>query len=622
MPLISSRNPEVLDIANVEENENNSMLRRHSPVTIPNATAEDAVSVMTLHSAFQTTGVEQNGSSPKNYTRKKPALSSFMEKITHSNERCRSNVSQDEFSLDSLPIQNSDIESVEQMWIEEQRKADDVLERCKRYSTQTYSDKGTVHSSLHRYSTDRDETRSRSTASRSAAINFSNTSDRSYVQNSSKAHGTARILPTTRTSTVSLGTASKQDISMTEKKHPKKNPKRETMTSRIPSGSKSKKSKRRRSKNSLMEETESTAKSTKEETMSVGSNASNTSSKKTTDSTLHKEMFRLSLELANTLAALDVSNSEVARYRVMVQNLQNRVEDLEAEKTVFKAKLEGYQRAEAFEAEGNTLTQNRSEGRPVCVTPTRLSERLSRNNNRRVYLSPDPTHNSSFSDPPQSSREMSGILFPELNESHISCPDLYSSRMHDDLGATIEEVDEVEQTNVDDSNPFVDIIDPRDEIFNDDPFATFNYSDDESAVTSGSSSGDNVGEDENTIFTKASEAAVVSQTLNRTRKELNTTTMTQNSVLSNITKNLPIFQRNAKESFSNSIESKMKKMANLAPSKRDSSFLNQTSRSALNISSIFKFGNKGDTDQDALSVSVRSQYSLSIKRQNFLNFGK
>ena len=628
MPLISARNPDVLDVANIGEHESHSMLRRHSPVTIQHASAEDAVSVMTIHSAFQTTGREQSGNSSSKCS-KKPNLSIFSRKEPHPNEYQSINLAQDEFSVNSLPIQDSDIESVEQIWLEEQRKVDDILERSKKFSTQTYSDKGTVHSSLHRNKSDRDE-RSRSTTSKSAALNIVSVGDRSYVQNSSKTRGTARLLPMEATSRSKIsGQATSETVHTMEKKN---NSNRGLHTSRIPSRPK-KKSSRRRTNNLMIDETKSTksTKSTNDETNSVVSHlscASHTSSNKTSESTLHKEMFRLSLELANTLSSLDISNSEIARYRKHVEQLQKTVEELETEKAVFKAKLEGYERAKILET---GVTQKRHEDGPVCVTPSRPSEPFSSSNERREFFSPE-TYNSSFSDPVHGSRDTSGLLFPELNESHISCPDLYTSRIHDDLGATIEEEDEDVLPSGDEVGISVDLIDPREEVFNDDPFATFNYSNDESESTSGSSSGGEYAE-EDTIFSKASTAAEVAQsglnttsasvfsnfTKNLPQSGLNTTSA---SVFSNFAKNLPMFRKKAKDSLNNSIESRaifMKNLANVAPSKQDSSFLNRSSKTTLNISRIFKFG---DGNEDALSVSVRSHSSHASRRPNFPKFGK
>ena len=58
MPLISARNPDVLDFANIDdESDKNSLLKARSSLTIPNKGPSDSeeLSVMTMHSAFQST---------------------------------------------------------------------------------------------------------------------------------------------------------------------------------------------------------------------------------------------------------------------------------------------------------------------------------------------------------------------------------------------------------------------------------------------------------------------------------------------------------------------------------------------------------------------------------------
>mmetsp|Transcript_7679 Transcript_7679/g.9793 ORF Transcript_7679/g.9793 Transcript_7679/m.9793 type:complete len:629 (-) Transcript_7679:283-2169(-) len=78
------------------------------------------------------------------------------------------------FSDKSLPIQSSDIESVEQSWISLQQgqtadntKQEQVQQKKapRRFSTQTYSDKGTVYSSLYKSYCDEQSARSIATAS-------------------------------------------------------------------------------------------------------------------------------------------------------------------------------------------------------------------------------------------------------------------------------------------------------------------------------------------------------------------------------------------------------------------------------------------------------------------------
>jgi hypothetical protein len=610
MPLISARNPDVLDVANIEGNDSHSMLRRSSPVTtIQHVSAEDGVSVMTIHSAFQTSG-ENTGNqfSSKSSSRSKKQSSSkapffkILGSIPNANEI--GNMSQDEFSVNSLPIQNSDIESVEQIWLEEQRKVDDILKQSKRYSTQTYSDKGTVHSSLHRNFDERGRGNTLKSVSNVVSLG-----DRSYVEKSSKTRATARLLPTTAKTPIykSLEESLSKELSMSEKSEITKEKK--TKNSKTIPPEKGKPS-RRRSKQLPKDGTEST-KSTHVETNSVVSQlsgASRSSTRETSDSTLHKEMFRLSLELANTLAALDVSKSEIMKYKKEVDQLKKTVDKLETENSIFQAKLEGYETAQRFQIES---TQNSRVEEPACVTPSSPIERFTRSHERREIFSPDHTYNTSFSDPVHGTRDTSDLLFPDLNESHISCPDLYTSRTHDYHGAIIEEAHEKEVLNKEALETTVDLVDPREEIFTDDPFATLNYSnsdnsentnDGDESICDSSSIIVGFGE-EDTICSKGSQAIEIAQ------GRLNATSTSNASIISNFAKKLPKFRLN------NSIESQSlfnKSVTSAAPFNRDASFLERSS-----VSRIFKIGEGNSSD---LSVSVRS--SQSRRRHNFLKFVK
>lgn len=229
-----------------------------------------------------------------------------------------------------------------------------------------------------------------------------------------------------------------------------------------------------------------------------------------------------------------------------------------------------------------------------------------------------PGANSSFSDPCVYSREESGLLFPDLNESHISCPDLYASRVHDEFGTTIEEDDEdidAYSKEQNEQNTSVELIDPRDEVFDDDPFAThFNYSND-SSVNIGNEGGNCAEVDDDDGDTVYSKALSIAQTVH---EGVNASSFTTATALEQWSKKLPMFRKKAKDVLNTSIESQlshMKNMANVAPSKREKSFLNQ-SNSTINLSKLFKFGNNGNDDD--LSVSIRSQ----VSRPNFFKFGR
>lgn len=595
MPLISARNTDVLDVANIEDNGRNSIINRHSPVTIHNS-SEDLVSVMTLHSAFQT--ATESG----NYSSKNSSFTPTLTKIFSRDRDREDALAPDEFSVHSLPIQDSDIESVEQVWLEEQRKADDVLQQSRRFSTQTYSNKGTVRSSLHRFRSGFDE---KSSTSRSFADTTAG--DRSYIKNSSKTRGTARLVPMAEKTSNFVGNI----ISTVNTKQTKKKRNKNSGVPR-PNGKSSSRSSR-----STRDGTKSTQNETTNSINSASRNSrdgSQTSSNETSESTLEKEMFRLSVELANTLANLDVSNSEIARYIKQVALLQETVERLESDKAMYKTRLEGYEKKRTTRIETEERGVN---AQPACVTPSRHIEQSSRSIEHQVFFSPDPTHTSSFSDPVHGSRDQSGLLFPELNESHISCPDLYASRVHDDFGFTIEEEEQGENRRELEVDSSVELIDPRDEVFDDDPFATLNYSND-SASTSGSSSGEcDDDEDEGSIISEAARAREFSQP-----RAINTSLASHGSALSAFTDNL--FRKKSKDSFRGSIAEQTSRfmknvsiISNIAPSKRDGLHLNRSNISNMNISRIFKFG-----DGDDLSVSVRSHSSNTHNRNSFFNHQK
>ena len=586
MPLISARNPDVMDVANIEDGANSSLLKQ-STLTLASA-QEDVMSVMTLHSAFQggadsdvpfSPGKLRNAFNPNN-------LNSFFRRNRQDTIMIdeHENIALDDFSLNSLPIQDCDVASVEQRWMQEQETIGESIPTMKRnkFSTQTYSNKGTVQSSLRRQiesikSVDQiSETKSTATAT---------LGDNSYVHNSSKSSGAARRLSKNLFEHRPMKSRIEHDASVVEQTLETK---RTYRKSQPPKPQASRISNR------------SSTSSTNDETSSVGSQKTTSSSNQTSESKLDREMFRLSVELASTLANLDVSNIQVARFRNQVRELQETVEKMQNEKEVLKKRLERYEQKKITMTESKQLIEVRRNKdirhiEPACITPMRGA--YAGNEGRGAFFSPGA--NSSFSDPGANSREESGLLFPNLNESHISCPDLYASRIHDEFGVTIEE-----EEKDDDQNASVELIDPRDEVFDDDPFATcFNYSND-SSVNKSKDEQDNYDDDDDnhSIYSRAFS---ISQTI---QGGTNTSSLTTVTALLQLTKKLPIFRKKAKDVLNTSIESQishMRKTSNLAPSKREMSLLNQ-SNATLNISKLFKLGHGNDDD---LSVSIRSQNS-------------
>lgn len=593
MPLISARNPDVLDVANFEDDANSSLMKRTS-LTLLEYTPEDVLSVMTMHSAFQSS---PNGSDPldspvklKNATNN---LNSFFRRSRQSTSRIEEhvNIASDEFSVNSLPIQNCDVASVEEMWMKEQQTFVEPTPKIKRkkFSTQTYSDKGTVYSPLRTqmttFSSDNQSVCTKSVATATLGEN-------SYFQNAYKSYGAARRL----SEIVKVHVTDKYNKSKDERAREEDKEKGQARRDSHPPRPKPSRCNSR-----------SSVSSTKDETESVGSHRTTSSSNHTSESKLERDMYRLSLELANTLANLDISNSEFARFRKQVKDLQVAVQTLKTEKKALNERLESYEQKKSLvtELKPDIEVDRNKEWRVIesaCVIPSRGAGR--QNEESRPLFSPGA--NSSFSDPGVNSREESGLLFPDLNENHISCPDVYGSKVHDKLGTTIEDAYRREQNE---QNTSVELIDPRDEVFDDDPFAThFNYSND-SSVSIGNCADDDDGD---TVYSKALSIAQTAQ------ERVNTTTFTTATALEQWSKKLPMFRKKAKDVLNTSFESQlshMKNMANVAPSKREKAVLNQ-SNSTINLSRLFKFGNNGNDDD--LSVSIQSQ----VSRPNFFKFGR
>jgi len=606
MPLVSARNPDVLDVANFEDDANSSSLLKRSSLTLA-YTPEDVVSVMTMHSAFQSPNGNDASNSPGKLKNATNNLNSFFRRNRQSTSRIEEhvNIASDDFSVNSLPIQNCDVASVEEMWMKEQQTFVEPTPKMKRkkFSTQTYSDRGTVHSSLRTQMTSFNSD-NQSVATKSVAT--ATLGENSYIQNAYKSRGSARLLSEIVQVHVTNKYNKSQDESALEEKEAANKARKNSQPPR-PKPSRSYSSR-------------SSVSSTKDETGSVCSQRTTSSSNHTSETKLERDMYRLSLELANTLATLDTSNSQVARFRKQVEELQVAVQTLQTEKEALNERLESYEQKKTLmtEPKPEIKVERNKERRvvePACVTPSRDADRW--NVESRPFFSPGA--NSSFSDPGVYSRDESGLLFPDLNESHISCPDLYASRVHDEFGTTIEEEDEdidVYSKEQNEQNTSVELIDPRDEVFDDDPFATcFNYSIDSSVNNSVEGGNYNAVDDDDgdSVYSKAFSIAQSVQ------GAVNTTSLTTATALTQLSKKLPMFRKKAKDVLNTSIESQlshMKNMANVAPSKREKSILNQ-SNSTMNISKLFKFGN-GNGNDDDISVSIRSQ----VSRPSFFNFGR
>jgi hypothetical protein len=288
---------------------------------------------------------------------------------------------------------------------------------------------------------------------------------------------------------------------------------------------------------------------------SSSSSAFTSNSNHTSESKLEKEMYRLSLELASTLSNLDYKKLEVTKYIKQVQELELIIRNLNQDKEFLFKKLERYESRSgkkkkkhnsSSNLDGSSKLQFTMDGTmhidlnthsghghnqtdaPRCITPQNdaftigndinpstmpvlLNEEVTNKNNDQN--APDLTFSrddDEEDDEPETFTLMkvnnnetnneSNLLFPELNESHLTCHDLYSSHAIDDtLDSSLidtkqsllkvqEEETVAEAENCDHDNDHDDhddhefpsialdtsisLIDPRDEVFNDDPFAT------------------------------------------------------------------------------------------------------------------------------------------------------
>jgi len=479
MPLISARNPDVLDIADIGGGyEKNSLLKRYSPVSISNKNSSDPedVSVMTMHSAFQNTAVvgDTHGLNPTStsFSTAPAPLSTFFRKERRSKDSSHDIPASDEFSVHSLPIQYSDIDSIEQTWNEQQEAP------SKKFSTQTYSERGVALSSLHsNKSASDDHSTSKSIATESlGSMNFSG-----YTRTTSKTHATARRISTRRLSPHRelQSTSGSGDSTVV-------NGRGQTTSEQ------DEKSKHRSNKNGLPRHRHSRRKESRrhsrstlrDDAGSISSQASNTSSNETSASTLEKEMYRLSLELATTLANLDRSTMEIGKYKKQVEDLETAVTILQGEKKAISLRLERYEHNRGKRDSGEIqisdkcLSTSESLHKPACVTPSHTSSNECIFSRRQFESHAIELSSPIAREEPSRAKKCddhneSGMLFPELNESHISCSELYNNQT-------------AEKSSDKDDNLGLD---PKDEVFDDDPFATLNYSSEaeDDSVTSASS---------------------------------------------------------------------------------------------------------------------------------------
>ena len=200
MPFVWTKNADTLDVANLENyrhqddrrsnGRSTSIVRqietkRYDKRFSASSAASshgDEVSVLSLHSAFQNIPIREDAE--LSYPRVNSFRSTSSSVYQHSrdaNEYDQDNSKKDtEFSDNSMPILQADIESIEQNWItnqQEQRQKTPSIKSPKspnsntsnphknaklsrRCSTQTYSDKGTVYSSIYKSFCDEQSARS------------------------------------------------------------------------------------------------------------------------------------------------------------------------------------------------------------------------------------------------------------------------------------------------------------------------------------------------------------------------------------------------------------------------------------------------------------------------------
>ena len=589
-----------------------------------NSVTGDEVSVLSLHSAFRNMPIQEDAELADLTANR--SVSSFVHQNNQNNSYSNSNsynyhnnskihqyqtqgrnesASTISFSEKSLPIMASDIESIEQNWItnqQQQQKQRDQdppsskstsSKNSKRYynrrlSTQTYSDKGTVYSSI--YKTFCDEQSARSVASASIPKHEvrkgGTTRTFSFCSLSSGTVGTARQFPrnqhndnhhqhpssTSNTSKTASSTSTAmnqfEDISLPSSfpAAPTNTPKTEitpflsnmqnivegniitravstlTKEKRVNETVKPSSKASQMGSNSGSGAEESTVMMKNNDNVNGNSNGrpplskSSSSSSitdgmdQTSESQLQKEMYRLSLELASTLSTLDFSKLEITKYAKQVSDLQATVQNLETEREALKKKLERYEQKAKIKQEKESKENEKKEKKdlamdvqqesrnghsndiPRCITPLNNEGGDNHDHAPDLTFSRDDDnddngivvnrHSRSIKKRNQrETKDESHLLFPELNESHLTCSDLYSShvldntidasKLHDRTHTPSKLLDEIEEfcDPDDEENEFpslvldsgVSLIDPREEVFNDDPFATV-YKDTEPSI--------------------------------------------------------------------------------------------------------------------------------------------
>lgn len=493
------------------------------------------------------------------------------------------------FSDKSLPISQEDIKCVEQSWIDNQQEDDQGSHRSshcslvnkslssprsrktstgpkakRRFSTQTYSDKGTVYSSIYKNFCDEESARSVASASFQAKSN----ADKSYFQSNSTVGSATRICSasgrhdgnSTRTTLASSSASNEpnqyEEVSLyPQSLVPKNTPSskrnqmnEELLVSRKKTPSSKKRRNERRSnaennptkRNSTQKQSLSSSIKTDDNTLIVQnsrntgkpplplskSSSSSSLTDETTESKVQKELYRLSLELASTLSSLDFKKLEVVKYVKQVGELESVIAKLVIEKEQLETKLERYEMKERnakIYKEKNTLVTEDNKG--TSKTLSKKKKKKNRNEMKFTSATSTPTEevisvpncitptskDEDDSNPASTPRdesnailEESEVLFPDLNESHLTCQDLYATMEEDDnddnnddeenndldsessLRKIIEKdvecfidnhEDEIDEDDDDDFpteilDTTVSLIDPREEIFDDDPFAT------------------------------------------------------------------------------------------------------------------------------------------------------
>ncbi len=591
--------------------------RRNSAVSVTSSSHCDEVSVLSLHSAFLTnkvpiqedaeftTPLVDNGDmghrsfnltiNPSGSTRSLGLnRRSYLKSSRHTSSSSMT------FSSKSLPISQDDIECVEKSWIDNhedehhQQRSSSGSTAKRRFSTQTYSDKGTVYSSIYKSFCDEESSRSVASSSFNARHTSTSSNFHGYGMNrsdfskgkedsilskqqaynaffqSNRTVGNARICPTsdvsskynsTPTSTPTFTTSHGGSQYDEEKIYPPTSVPNNTPTSEISSNvrqgdevlisnaveqikKKNNNSSTRKKRKDKLSDTDRSLMSTSSKGRS--SRQSFSSSKKSDDTLLHqnsksngrpplstksssssltdetteskvqKELYRLSLELASTLSSLDFKKLEVAKYAKQVGDLERVIAKLVVEKEQLQTKLERYGMKER-----NAHRYKEKDDNSVYTSSKKSSKKKTKKNKTEIVVD-DVCHTQTIVNVPNcvtptnedemdnmatpmksesTKMEESDLLFPDLNESHLTCQDLYATMEVDDEDdggdedanddkansgnnssnsiqndkddTSNDEVGESDDFSTDILDTTVSLIDPREEVFDDDPFATF-----------------------------------------------------------------------------------------------------------------------------------------------------